>query len=67
MTFKKAKRHKTLWDIVNTLGGMKKHYTIEEILYDVNKTELPTEEWTAHITVGGFFGFFCGGVSLPEE
>ena len=45
MTLEKRK------DIVNTLRGKKKHDTTEEKLYDINKTELPTEEWTEHITV----------------
>ena len=47
---RKEKGHKKLWDIVNTLRGKKKHDTTEEKLYDINETELPTEEWTEHIT-----------------
>ena len=47
---RKEKGHKKLWDIVNTLRGQKKHDTTEEKLYDINETELPTEEWTEHIT-----------------
>ena len=49
-----------LWDIVNTLRGKKKHDTTEEKLYDINKTELPTEEWTEHITA------FWRKKSLPK-
>ena len=46
MTLEKKK------DIRNygTLRGKKKHDTTEEKLYDINETELPTDEWTEHIT-----------------
>ena len=30
--------------------GKKKHDTIEGKIYDNHETELPTEEWTEHIT-----------------
>ena len=49
VTIKKENGHKKLWNVVNTLRGKKKHHTIEEKLYDINETELPTEEWTEHI------------------
>ena len=47
---RKEKGNKKLWDIVNTLRGKKKQDTTEEKLYDINETELSTEEWTEHIT-----------------
>ena len=36
MTFKKGQQ--TLWGIVNTVRGKKKHDTIDENLYDINET-----------------------------
>ena len=41
---RKEQGHKKSWDIVNTLREKKKHDTTEEKLYDINETELPTEE-----------------------
>ena len=32
------------------MRGKKKHDTTEEKLYEINETELPTEEWLEHIT-----------------
>ena len=59
---RKEKGHKKLWNIVNTLRGKKKHNNTEGKLYNINETELPTEEWTEHIYI--YYSFW--GKSLPE-